>query len=340
LDFTKINNLANIDSEDDLRGSTANLVGVFDLGVLLEEVVNTLYLEKHAASVSRNMGSSADEVMQLRNKSNGNLSVVLRITDQNDWKLQSVSGAWRRIIMNILGNALKYTEAGFIEVSLRKLRNESKSTTEFAHLSIIDSGHGMSTDFLKNKLFSPFAQEDSLSEGVGLGMSIVQQLVSLMKGTIDVKSESNVGTQVDIVIPIYCVPESPSISPSQTQIPDETRKTKFCLIGFNGYSELTEVPTGSLSREAKRRLCIQSLLAQIIASHPGWSVSFAETFNTACGDVAIVEEATLDQIIKGNSSLSVDDIKFTRLIVLSDIMPSSAVLDLKNKADIVSIHPP
>ncbi|OKL58128.1 hypothetical protein UA08_06433 [Talaromyces atroroseus] len=340
LDFTKINNLTKADSENDSHHSTANLVGTFDLGVLLEEVVNALYLEKHAASVSRNIASSPTEAMQLGDKSNGNLSVVLRITEQDAWKLQSVSGAWRRIIMNIFGNALKHTEAGFIEVSLRKLRKESQGTSEVAHLSIVDTGHGMSADFLRNKLFSPFAQEDSLSEGVGLGMSIVQQLVGLMKGTIDVKSERDIGTQVDVFIPIHPAPNASLLSLSQTPVPDGAKLIKFCLIGFNGYSELTEVPTGSLSREAKRRLCIQSLFAHVITHRSGWSVSFAETFSSARGDVAIVEEETLDKMIREKPSRSIDTFGFNRLIVLGDIMPSSAVLDLKNRGEIVSIHPP
>lgn len=337
LDFTKINNLMSIeDSANPFNDSSTTLATVFDLDILLEEVVGALYAGKR--HVSRYTSAIADQERQEIKKDLGNMSVILRVTEQNNWKMRSVSGAWRRIIMSIFGNALKYTQAGFIEVSLCRFKRESgTSVSEFAHLSITDTGCGMSADFLKNKLFSPFAQEDSLSEGVGLGMSIVQQLVGLMKGTIDVKSEAGIGTQVDIFIPISSVPQSPSLSRTPTSF-----KAQFCLIGVDGYSDLTEVPTGSLSREAKRRLCIQSFLTQIITQHPDWNVTFAETPGNAVGDVVIIEEATLEQMAADESSQSSESIEFNRLLILRNGVSSSSVVKLANiKADVVhTIHPP
>lgn len=313
--------------------------------MLVEEVISTLYVGKfHAGSLSHSLGFASDMYMPMKNKDKGKLSVVLRIADQNEWKMQSVSGAWRRIIMNIFGNALKYTQSGFIEVSLCKVKRDSETSNDYAHLSITDTGCGMSPEFLRNKLFSPFAQEDALSEGVGLGMSIVQQLVGLMKGIIDVKSEPDVGTQVDIYIPIQAVPVSPTLSasPAPSLSSPGLDETKFCLVGFQGYPDLTEVPTGSLSREAKRKLCMQSYLAQIIAQQPGWSVSFAETLDNASGDVAIVEETMLGQMLEQESSQSLDGIKSTRLLILGVGGPSPAVLQLtKLRSDVVhTVSPP
>lgn len=338
LDFTKINNLMSIqDNAKPFHDSSTTLATVFDLDVLLEEVVGALYAGK--LHVSRYAGAAADQERQKIKQIMGSMSVVLRVTDQNNWKMRSTSGAWRRIIMSIFGNALKYTQAGFIEVSLCKFGKEpDTSVPEFAHLSITDTGCGMSADFLKNKLFSPFAQEDTLSEGVGLGMSIVQQLIGLMKGTIDVKSEPGTGTQVDIFIPISLVPASPTLLNN----PAKTNKIQFCLIGFDGYSDLTEVPTGSLSREAKRRLCIQSFLTQVITQHPDWSVSFAGTPTDAVCDVAIIEETTLEHMAADESLQSPNTINFSRLLVLRNGVPSSGALNLTNiEADFVhTIHPP
>lgn len=61
-----------------------------------------------------------------------------------------------------------------------------------------DSGRGIGREFLKTKLFTPFSQEDTLASGTGLGMSIVQQIVQLLGGDIDVKSQVNVGTAVTV----------------------------------------------------------------------------------------------------------------------------------------------
>jgi signal transduction histidine kinase len=89
-------------------------------------------------------------------------------------------GAIRRIIMNIFGNSNKYTDTGFIMVQLRirEIEKVNPATTEMScqHvlvMRIIDSGRGMSTEYMERKLYTPFAQEDSFSPGIGLGLSIV-----------------------------------------------------------------------------------------------------------------------------------------------------------------------
>jgi signal transduction histidine kinase len=80
--------------------------------------------------------------------------------------------------MNIFGNANKYTEFGFILVQLRvrEVENpdEPGSSQQMLVMKIIDSGRGMSTEYMERKLYTPFAQEDSFAPGIGLGLSIVQ----------------------------------------------------------------------------------------------------------------------------------------------------------------------
>ncbi len=79
--------------------------------------------------------------------------------------------------MNIFGNAQKYTDYGFILVQLRVREVDGQDATEsfkgMLALNIIDTGRGMSTEYMKRKLYTPFAQEDSFAPGVGLGLSIV-----------------------------------------------------------------------------------------------------------------------------------------------------------------------
>lgn len=90
------------------------------------------------------------------------------------------AGALRRIIMNIFGNAQKYTDAGFILVQLRmRVAGEVDgleavtSRKQILVLNITDSGRGMSNEYMERKLYTPFAQEDSFAPGIGLGLSIV-----------------------------------------------------------------------------------------------------------------------------------------------------------------------
>lgn len=74
-------------------------------------------------------------------------------------------------------------------------------------MEVIDSGRGISREFLKTKLFTPFSQQDSLATGTGLGLSIVRQIVNLLGGDIQVKSTVGVGTEVEVTLilerPVY-----------------------------------------------------------------------------------------------------------------------------------------
>jgi signal transduction histidine kinase len=110
--------------------------------------------------------------------------------------------------MNLLGNALKYTSHGYVKVSLQAVDMDDFHVTSegsFAgsenvprsmiKLVVEDTGRGISHDFLRSKLFMPFAQENSLSSGTGLGLSIVKKIVSLLEGEITIDSQVGRGTR-------------------------------------------------------------------------------------------------------------------------------------------------
>ena len=109
----------------------------------------------------------------------------------------------RRILVNLLTNAIKYNKPnGTIDTYVREIKSDdSKVTFEF---EIKDTGIGMSEDYIENQLFTPFSQakQDARTryEGTGLGMSIVKGLVDKLGGTIEVKSEVGVGTQIKVVL--------------------------------------------------------------------------------------------------------------------------------------------
>jgi hypothetical protein len=234
------------------------------------------------------------------------MSLVVRIEQSQSWSVRSLAGAWRRIVMNLLGNALKWTKSGFVEVSLSVARPE-RPPSFIAHLSITDTGSGIAPDFLRHKLFSPFTQEDSLTEGVGLGLSIVRQLVTSLNGTVNVRSELGIGTQVDVYIPVEgpdgAIPAQILLEEQATRIGGINVPLQACLVAFNGYPDLNDVPTGLLSVDAKRRISIQSTLADVFMSYFGWSVSLAESLEKAQGDLVVLEEAVLKAAAEGSSCL-------------------------------------
>jgi PAS domain S-box-containing protein len=104
-----------------------------------------------------------------------------------------------QVLLNMLSNAIKFTEQGSITVTCNYLRGDID--TQQIRIDITDSGIGMSSDFISH-LFEKFTQEDeSVTRkygGTGLGMTISKQLIELMGGTIDVKSQKGVGTTISI----------------------------------------------------------------------------------------------------------------------------------------------
>ena len=104
----------------------------------------------------------------------------------------------RQILINLIGNAIKFTETG--EVSL-----EIKQEREWITLTICDTGIGMDQDAL-SKIFSPFTQADSSISrrfgGTGLGTTIARQLVEMMKGAIDVRSTLGQGSTFEVRLPL------------------------------------------------------------------------------------------------------------------------------------------
>lgn len=98
--------------------------------------------------------------------SNDLLTVILDIDFRDQWKFPTVPGAWRRLTMNLFGNALKYTHDGYIKVKLQARSissvnsniNKDSIGRTMVTLTISDSGQGMSSEFMKTKLFMPFSQ--------------------------------------------------------------------------------------------------------------------------------------------------------------------------------------
>jgi signal transduction histidine kinase len=118
-----------------------------------------------------------------------------------NWVFNTQSGALRRVLMNLLGNALKYTDVGWVKISLQSkdiIPIKPQSQQSIITITISDSGRGISQEFLNSQLFTTFSQENSLNPGTGLGLSIVLQIVRSLGGTIDVQSELGVGTEVKV----------------------------------------------------------------------------------------------------------------------------------------------
>ena len=146
---------------------------LFDLRVCVEEVIDLL--SERAESK--------------------NLELHSLIFPDVPTQLKGDPGRFRQILMNLVGNALKFTEKG--EVSVQVLLEDDMPQEVVLRVQVIDSGIGVAPEH-QAKLFQSFSQGDSSTTrkygGTGLGLAICKQLTELMGGTIGVMSEPGCGS--------------------------------------------------------------------------------------------------------------------------------------------------
>ena len=117
----------------------------------------------------------------------------------------------RQVLINILGNAVKFTpEGGKVAFTVEDIaRFDDKATIRF---TVSDTGIGMSKEYLPH-LFETFSQEDSSTTSkygsTGLGMPITRSIVELMNGSIEVESEKGVGTTFTVTVTLLQAARQP-----------------------------------------------------------------------------------------------------------------------------------
>ncbi|KAJ5301748.1 hypothetical protein N7508_006611 [Penicillium antarcticum] len=151
------------------------------------------------------------------------VKVILDIDSAKSWKFSTRPGAWHVILTNVFGNALKFTQYGYIHVSLKATPVEygmsgDPSRSEVTVI-IKDTGCGIDPDYLKNGLFTAFSQEDSMTTGNGLGFSITHRIVKSLGGVIQVNSQKDIGTEVITTVTLDHVSELDTTEGLDTRVP-------------------------------------------------------------------------------------------------------------------------
>jgi CheY-like chemotaxis protein len=108
----------------------------------------------------------------------------------------------RQILINLIGNALKFIEKGYVKISARKVKINGSSKLS---ISVKDTGPGIPEDQLQT-IFNPFEQthhgKTSAFGGTGLGLPIIAKLIRMMNGSIRVESKVNRGSTFEITLPL------------------------------------------------------------------------------------------------------------------------------------------
>lgn len=156
------------------------------------------------------------------------LSFAINIDSSIPSAIKADSGKLRGILINIINNAVKYTQKGGLKFDARCVSSDSETAT--LQFIVEDTGIGLKPEAIDN-IFLPFQRTDtkrnSNIEGTGLGLSIVKGYVELMKGSINVESEYNKGTRFTITIPFAIANSEPLGSIDFTHKDESKESTDF-----------------------------------------------------------------------------------------------------------------
>jgi len=130
------------------------------------------------------------------------VEIVVSIAPEADVSLLGDATRIRQVLLNLIGNAIKFTNEG--EILVNVLAKESRAGEKVLHFEVHDSGVGIQEDS-QRLIFESFSQEDGSTTrrygGTGLGLAICKQLVELMGGRINVRSQPRLGSVFWFTLP-------------------------------------------------------------------------------------------------------------------------------------------
>jgi signal transduction histidine kinase len=160
-------------------GKTKLNIEPFDIADVLQSVVTTI------------------EPLAVKNKD------CITVVSFEPVQMVSDRGKISQVLLNILGNACKFTENGTVSVSVRQVKSEQ---IDFVEISVSDTGIGIDGVLLE-RLFRPFVQAESSSTrrfgGTGLGLALSQKCCRLLGGDISVTSSPDEGSTFTVILPLH-----------------------------------------------------------------------------------------------------------------------------------------
>ena len=166
-------------------------------------------LELHSSPFCvRDIVEDAVDIMAERAHSKG-LELICDVPADLDTKVLGDGQRLRQVIINLISNAVKFTEAGEVKITVRQ--DSAELLNSAFRFEVTDTGIGIKAESCA-VIFESFAQEDSSTTrqygGTGLGLAICKQLVELMRGQIGVSSEPGVGSSFFFTVPLANNPEA------------------------------------------------------------------------------------------------------------------------------------
>lgn len=247
-----------------------------DLRTATEEVVHSIFA---ARFLTRSENGEISSIQQIDPSADKPAPIVIVDMQYRDnWLFSIEGGAWRRIVMNLFGNALKYTESGFVHLELSSSNKLQSGSTLI--LRIRDSGRGISQEFLDTHLYTAFKQENSLASGTGLGLNLVRQMALDLGGQIDISSEIHSGTSAVFSVPLQSPLGELSEKDDILALRSRTAGIQACFIGkgFGIMPDVHEEATGILTPGAEALILLKDSLHSMMTDWFAMDVSTVADF--------------------------------------------------------------
>ncbi|KAJ3163631.1 His Kinase A domain containing protein [Geranomyces michiganensis] len=215
---------------------------------------------------------------------NPNVELLINVSLPPEWRfVKTDPNCVRQILVNLLGNALKFTQEGHVELSVAFVQDDEEhggdsampvataddGLTRTLRFAVTDTGCGISEDFLPH-LTKPFAQEDPLKQGTGLGLVLTRYMASRLGGDLKVNTKPGVGSQFWIDLKLSR-PPGEAVQPPPTKrivrVNVDSPKLSQCLVTMlkmhgiavaYGFDEITNGEMLIVDRESPQLI---SLLA-------------------------------------------------------------------------------
>lgn len=205
--------------EDDIKEIHSHAASIMDAGksllAIIDDILDFTKIESGMMNIVPNNYTVSEEVRELYNivtfraKKKG-LTLSFNLDPQMPKMLHGDEIRIRQILINLINNAVKYTNTGWVKVSLETEIHDNENMTLVGIIE--DTGIGIKKEDL-SKLFDKFQRLDEninhKVEGTGLGLSIVYNLLQMMNGTIDVQSVYQRGSKFTVRIPQRIIDPTP-----------------------------------------------------------------------------------------------------------------------------------
>ena len=212
--------VSNIDNKEKVRDYLGKILSSSNhLLSLINDVLDMSRIESGKIHLEETEVSLSDMLHDLKTIISGHiyakqLELYMDAMDVTDEDVYCDKTRLNQVLLNLLSNAIKFTPAGgTVSVRLKQFPGAKKGSGLY-EIRVKDSGIGMSQEFVQ-KIFSPFERERtstvSRTQGTGLGMAITKNIVDMMGGTIEVRTEQGKGTEFIVRLPLRIQSEQRSI---------------------------------------------------------------------------------------------------------------------------------